>query len=426
MTWESETNDIITLISPELNFFTALWIENERSGEKKLGVFDPPKFKGSIIQDLGVKSTSYPLTIYFDGPFHYKDCEKFWKSLSEEEGQWEVIHPTKGSLILQLVTYREIIAPTTSGNVTAFETTWLEPANIERLITTPEIGALVLLEILTGIQDAIVQINQLKSDLYSAVQSAINVINQAAGFVDSVLAELAALDALVNDSWNEAKAALSNYVSQFQSDPSDPDIQADLSAALVDVISIPLESVDSYDTRISLYEEYAENLYTLAPTSDTPEDFNRALFLELSLISTLISYSRIIVTSSFATRAEVIAAMDNVTAMYNTIFNLLDSIQENFEDIDIDEQYFSNSQAYTSMQNIFALTMQYLISQFFNLKTEKRFTIKKARSPLEITVTEYGSLGENDSNYDLFLTSNNLIGDNILLLPAGTEVVIYA
>jgi hypothetical protein len=66
--------------------------------------------------------------------------------------------------------------------------------------------------------------------------------------------------------------------------------------------------------------------------------------------------------------------------------------------------------------------MQYLLSQFFNLATEKRFIIKNRRSPLEVCVTEYGSI----DYYDLFIESNELSGDEILLLNPGREVVIYA
>lgn len=91
----------------------------------------------------------------------------------------------------------------------------------------------------------------------------------------------------------------------------------------------------------------------------------------------------------------------------------------------IDKQFHSQIGTYTQVENAFGLTMQYLISQFFNLKTEKRITLKKQRSPLEITVTEYGSLGDNEENYQLFLDSNQLSCDEILLLPRGKEVVIY-
>lgn len=422
MTWQSQTREYILFVSPENNVFSALWKNNERSFEKKLGQFDPPKFRGTYVQDMDVKSTVYPLTVYFEGATHYSTANKFYDALFKEKGQWEITHPTKGVLILQLVSAREIINPIDDGNFTGFETQWIEPANIERFISAPELGVLVLLEILNAISDGIAQAQQLKADLYSAVQSAINTMNQITGFVDSVMSEIAALQTLINDSWNEAKNSYDNLITAFQTNPFDTDTIEELSQSVVDIISIPLEASDSYDTRMSLYNELSENFYTLAPGNTGFEDYNRIVFLEIGIISVMISYSRIIVTSNFTTRVQVINAMDNLTTFFNDLINFIESVQERFEGKDIDLQYFSASKCYTSIQNVFALTIKYLLTQFFNLKTEKRFTLKRDRHPLEITVTEYGDAEQ----YDLFINSNNLSGKEILLLPAGSEVVIYA
>lgn len=330
MTWESETSDEIKFISPELNEFYAKWIANERSGEKKLGIFDPPNVKGSFIQDLDTKSTKYPLTVYFDGPFHFKDANKFWDALDTEKGQWEITHPTKGVLILQLSTFSEVVDPVNSGNVTVFNTEWLEPANIGILVSAPELGALTLLSVLNTINDALVMVNQLKADLYSAVQSALNVMNQVAGLADSIMAELAALDALVNDSWSEAKNSFNNLKTMFQNDPSNSEIQSDLAQSVIDIISIPLQSTSDYTTRMSKYSDLLESIYTLKPESNSDEDYNKSVSLELSITGILISISRIIATSDFKTRAEVISAMDKTTTLYNDAVNFLESIQENF------------------------------------------------------------------------------------------------
>jgi len=279
-----------------------------------------------------------------------------------------------------------------------------------------------LLEILDAISDGIAQLQQLRSDLYAAVQGALNMINKVAGLADSVMSELAATQNLINDAWNEAKNTLNNLLSVFQSDPTDPEIQGEIAQALIDVVAIPLEANDNYDTRIDYYDELANELYSEAPTGSDPEDYNKALFFELSMIAILISGARIIVTSNFKTRSEIISAIEKVQESWNDIIASIDGIQENFENVDIDKQYFGNSQAYTSLVNTYTLVMQYLLSQFFNLATEKRFIIKNRRSPLEVCVTEYGSI----DYYDLFIESNELSGDEILLLNPGREVVIYA
>lgn len=422
MSYESQVSEQILFLSPELNVFKALWKSGDRSGSKKLGIFDPPKFKGSIVQDMDVKSTAYPLTVFFDGFNHIKDGAKFFKALESEKGVWDVGHPVYGSLRLQLIDYKQVNDPTGDAAVTTFETNWLEPALPENLVSSPELGALTLLEILDAIEDGILQLQQLRSDLYSAVQAGLNMINKVAGLANTVMSELAATQNLINDAWNEAKNTLTNLQTAFQSNPSDPDIQAEIGQALIDVIAIPLEASDNYDIRIDFYDELANMAYSSAPTGSSAEDYNSALFFELSMIAILISGARIIVTSNFKTRSEIISAIEKVQELWNNIIASIDAIQDNFKALDIDKQYFGNSAAYTSLVNTYTLTMQYLLSQFFNLATEKRFTIKNKRSPLEVCITEYGT----PDNYDLFIESNELTGDEILLLNPGREIVIYA
>jgi hypothetical protein len=56
---------------------------------------------------------------------------------------------------------------------------------------------------------------------------------------------------------------------------------------------------------------------------------------------------------------------------------------------------------------------------------EKRFKLSLPRAPIEIVITEYGSLGENDAYLDEFISANDLSSYEILMLPAGREVVTY-
>jgi len=431
MSWQSSTRDQIMFISPTNKFFTAKWKNNERSFEKKLGKFDPPKFSGTIIQDMGVTSDVYPLTVYFDGLTNQKDASDFYDALKKEKGQWEVVHPTKGSLVLQLVSVKEMIDPVGDGNFTMVDTQWLEPANVERIITPDELIIETLLSVFNAISDGITQLKQLRSDLYAAIQSGVNAINAIKNLTSSVTSTLSETDAITNDAINSVKNALGNSITKYQADPTGIDtVTGDdnitiMANALVDLISLPLNASTDFSTRFSVYSTLATSIGNLAPETTTKNDYNAVLMQEMAAVALLISISRIIVTSSFSTRAQIVSAMDNTTTIFNTVINNFEAVQSLFVSVDIDLQYFSQSTAYTSIQKMFSLTMQYLLSQFLNLKSENRFTLKKARSPLEIAVTEYGSLGDNDSNYDLFLTSNDLHGNDMLLLPAGREVVAY-
>lgn len=422
MSWQNRLKPDIELRSPYGNAFWALWRDNDRSVEKKLGIFDPPGFEGSLVQDLGSKAVTYPLTIYFEGIFHNKEAEEFFKACKTEVGQWEVIHPTKGSLILQLVSCTEKISPVSVGNYTEFDTQWIEPANVERMKSAENSLLEMISEIFALIDDAMLVLAQLRADIYSAVASAINMLNKIAGFADKFLSEIAITNALIQEMFESAKAAFNDAISNFGVD--DPDTEP-VAEAMIDLITSPIEASTNFNQSYEQYLDMIDKTIEEIPTDTTDDDYNKIVSQEFSIVAMLIGIAQLVTVTEFSSRAEIVSAMENLTYVLNYVVESLDNVQDNFSGLDIDKQYFSQTQTYTRLVNVYSIAMNYLISQFFNLKTENRIVLKTARSPLEIAITEYGELGENDYYYDLFLTSNNLSSNDILILPAGREVVIY-
>jgi len=99
--------------------------------------------------------------------------------------------------------------------------------------------------------------------------------------------------------------------------------------------------------------------------------------------------------------------------------------QELFEDQDIENQHFSQEQSHNETMLLTRQAVDFLLQSSFNLKVERRFKLDRPRAPVEIAIIEYGGPGENDANIDLFIESNKLKGNQILLLPALTEVLVY-
>jgi len=421
MSWQNELRPVIKFTSPQGSKFTALWRNNERTTEKKLGIFDIPKFQGTIIQDMGIKSTSYPLTFYFDGINHHTESERFSTSCGEY-GQWTVIHPVKGPLVLQLVDWTENIAPVDNGSYTEFTSNWILPANIERIISADELATSTLAKTLNSIEDAQTSFQQLRADAYAAVQAAVNVLNKIGGLSNTILGELAATSAITQDSYESANQSFRNAVDAFGVDSPDA---GPVAVALIDLFLSTVEVNTDYSGRFSSYSDMLDAAIGERPVSNTVEDYNRALSAELAIIGVLIAIAQVIITSEFTTRREVVSAMDNITEVFSRAVSSIEQTQDIFSVLSLDRQFYALIKVYTNIIDLYSTVMKYLITQFYSLRTEKRFTLKNDRSPLEITVTEYGSLGNADSNYDLFLTSNRLSGKDIIQLPAGQEVVIY-
>ncbi len=125
--------------------------------------------------------------------------------------------------------------------------------------------------------------------------------------------------------------------------------------------------------------------------------------------------------NSLTSRAQTLEAVDFAAETLQTLTDGLDVAQEQFENLRLDQQYFSQSATFSQSARITALATRYLLETTFNLTIEKRFTLDRERAPIEITITEYGT----DGKLDEFIATNQLKGDDILLLPAGREVVVY-
>lgn len=140
--WQLRLSPTIDFVSPEGNTFSAKWRGNQREIEKMLGKYSFPGRDGSILQDLGTRAVTYPLTFFFDGPDHDLFASAFFECI-KEHGAWTIEHPSLGFMILQPVKVTEISNPVESGNVTEIQSEWIEPLNQVTLETARQMYGVI-------------------------------------------------------------------------------------------------------------------------------------------------------------------------------------------------------------------------------------------------------------------------------------------
>ena len=106
MTWKDRIQPSVKLTSPSGLEFTASWVGNDRTFQRKLGIFDYPGLNGVYVQDLGTSGVTYPLTLMFTGEDNDIEASRFFAACGNP-GLWKIQHPTKGALNLQLVQVRK-------------------------------------------------------------------------------------------------------------------------------------------------------------------------------------------------------------------------------------------------------------------------------------------------------------------------------
>jgi len=425
--WRERLKPYMEFKSPEGSEFKAKWRGSPRTVSKKLGIFSYPKVKGDVVEDMEVFSNRFRLTFYFDGDNNDKTAAAFFYAI-KESGTWEINHPVHGFFELQPISVEEIDNPVESGNITEISSEWIEPIDPDTEQTARELAGIV-----DGLGD----------DLgLGALQAFVDAVNTASETLEKTLSLTAmaiengsekALSPLtaVNDLIYNTQLATQRSLQRIYN-ATVLDSQA-LGAQMQDLLRNPSLAISDIDARLSYYDDMQDELFDTLPgglnsqiptTAPANQKKNSTLTCELGLNAVTQARSQIAITGPLKTRAHAVGIAEEILDRFNAIHIKLEEVQTDLSDQLIENQYFANG-AYGLASNLVGQTVRYLLLAAFDLKVERKFTLDRPRAPIEIAVTEYGDLGSIDDIYDLFIESNDLQGDDLLLLPAGRQVVIY-
>jgi hypothetical protein len=321
---------------------------------------------------------------------------------------------------LQLINVVENISPVGNGNITRFETSWIDPATETIQIATAFLKS-----------SALSQVN----DLNSVSQEQLGIVSSIKKFLDEATFEktvnsiVSAVDEFLKPLY-EKNSQINNQIESIKRGiDSAFEIPLDIlsiAGQTQELIQLPSLIVDDINAKLDAYNNFLNAILQLSPETSDTENINIVSVQELALMSYISAVSFLIPTGELLNRPQTIEIINSLSDSFNNIINTLDASQELYENQSIDLQYFSQSESFNNSAIIIATVNAYLIRSIFDLAIEKRFKIDHPRTPLDITISEYGSLGINDSNFQLFLDSNELKNNDILILSSGREVVVYA
>jgi prophage DNA circulation protein len=412
MAWTDRLRPVIKFVSPSWLEFTPLWRGNDISNEKRLGRHAYPNLDKEVVQDLGMNSREIPLTVYFDGSDHDKASAGFEKALYEP-GVWQVTHPVYGLMRLQLVSYKLSVEPVESGNVTACDTEWIEPADDESTAAIPDpaaevesaveaVNAATVADMAAVAQETV---SQSKSVAISVRQG----VNKIKSAIRTVNADIMAAQTQINEITNGAYMEITTIAGEV--------------IGLIEGPGLMLGSISSKITMlINLGRRIMEDIINA-----TAPIVNAAILVgQLFLNAITAGLAQSVISDMPETRREALSVLAEYRRFTGEAQAALDKVAALTANSRIENQFVARAQSGEAIAQLNAAVTRYLMGAMYGLKIERRMVLDRPRASLEIAITEYKASGEQaDYYYELFCRTNNLHGRELLLLQAGREVVLY-
>lgn len=414
MSYADRLRPSIKLIAPDASVFECKFVAGEVSAEKAIGIFRYPKVSGTITQDLGISGRAHSFNLYFEGENHDIVALRFGEAM-KSRGPWSVTHPVEGQLSLQPTQYSASEAPVDSANVTVIKTEWIGVGGVTIPVATARQLAQKLLA-QSAVTDDIGTAAIMKARLDNAAKVA--AMRTATGNARRALeTALYPMQQSTPDTVKRLASVNRSLNSTLETSPLDV---PRLAAQIRSLTRIPAYfGLGSVVERLDRYRSAMDALAAI-PVQATREAY---LVREAFLGAINSTIAVLTVAGAMPTRAESVRQALSVSSAFELMVATLDNDMDGLSDRRIDDQYFSQSVSFGEQALITAQAAAYLIRASYDLPVEKRVTMGRWRSPLEVFITETGST--NEEAFDSFLANNQIKGNDILCLPPGRTVTVY-
>ena len=124
--------------------------------------------------------------------------------------------------------------------------------------------------------------------------------------------------------------------------------------------------------------------------------------------------------TDYTIRSEAIAAIEKI----NEGFNIFDTaFNEARTSGKISEEYSGDHNFWALLLDTIKSINQLLLNTAFDLKTEKKFILTNNSDIITLCYEYYGKI--DNETIDFFITTNRMVNDEFMEIPAGREIVVY-
>jgi prophage DNA circulation protein len=396
--------------SPSGTTFTLQFDTVERSGGKKAAVHEFPQQDTASVQDLGNQTERLPMAVYFTGSDFDQQADSFWAALSER-GPGSLQHPRYGDIPVLPLSWAQTESWVDGLGRADFK---VEFVRVQAQVVFPITSVAVRTDVSSAVTEALESSNAEAAADFDPVNAAD--VTAIRGQITSWLADYTeAFDAITAVS-ESVQAEANRYVNMV-TDTLDELIAApaELFGSLATLAALPATVVTNVVHQVDAYRSQI-----VAMALRVPETYSQALAACQTIYYALGGIAVASTIGTVSTRGDAIASAEAMADIVGSALTCIEAMEASVPG------FRASPATIGALLASVNTASANLLAQSYSLKAERRVTLATERTPLDLIAEFYGDdITDLDEALDEFITTNDLQGDEIMLVPAGREVVYY-
>lgn len=431
-------NDI-KYTSPSGKEFSFVFDNVSKETDLKTATFTFPEKDGAYVQSLGRGGRRFPLTCIFTGELCMDKADEFEAAL-EERGIGSLRHPVYGTrAVVPTGTIKREDGLVTEVNTSTVTVTFSETNTDKEILqsvteSSSDITAAAEVFVDNAIDEFVASISL---DGAPEVLQVENLCKDSAKIICDNIDNFADMVATkknfnLNDITNGAYKAMRKIVNSATAPINDIRGYA---ATVLKLMRLPATIVSMPGEIITAYANMVRDIvkkFKNDPFGDKKVR-NQYAVMKLSLQGAICAIcegttfacgqssssseggSTDGTQDGFTSREDAITAAEKVQEVYESVKEKLDS--EVGKDVLIE-----TSESYSALLEVYQKTVALVLNTAFSLRKRRVIVLGRDRQIIELLAELYGEV---DSHIDEFITDNNLMLDELKVLPMGKEVAYY-
>lgn len=395
-----------------------------RSTELRTAAFSFARVNGTYVQSNGHDGRDYPLKCIFSGDDCDLQADAFEKAVLEG-GEGRLEHPLYGTFgVVPLGTLERSDKLVTAAGEAVVSVTFMDALGTVYPDASMDSGLIIV----AGLDIHIEAASQEFADNVDVLTVAglEGLKTQVAGLLDTARVALAPAIAESADLQREFADAMDTLSQTLDLLGTAPTAYA---ASVMEALSIPARDVADVGAVLAAF--LGLGVETRARAGSTPSDYaqdgtippgsmlaasNGFQAARLFSSGALAATARAASTAAYVARPAAVSAASALLTQLDAHVAWSDDGYEALQQVD-------TGAGYQALQGLVATTAGYLVQQSFLLAAERRITLTRPRTIVDLAAELYGAV---DSQLDRLIDDNDMTGDEMIELPTGTAVVYYA